>query len=283
MLASAFAPEKAKFPYILTPKIDGIRFVMVDGVALSKTFKPIRNRFIQSMLSKYLPDGIDGELTSGDTFQSTTSAVMSVEGEPEFKAWVFDYVNPELEYIKPFVDRIAEIDLPANLPFPCEVLCGAIANDMAEVEAYKRLYDGYEGVMLRDPAGTYKFGRATVRENILLKVKDFEDAEGVIIGFEEKMHNDNPATLDAFGKTKRSTARENLVPAGTLGKLILRDAETGQEVRVGSGFDDKLRDEIWSDRPGYLDRLVKYKFFPFGVKDKPRHAVFIGFRDAEDM
>jgi DNA ligase-1 len=65
LLAGNFDPKKAKFPYIATPKIDGIRFLMVDGIALSRTFKPIRNRHIQSLLQQYLPNGIDGELTSG--------------------------------------------------------------------------------------------------------------------------------------------------------------------------------------------------------------------------
>ena len=110
MLAGNFDPKKAKFPYIATPKIDGIRFLMIDGVAVSRTFKPIRNKHIQSLLSQYLPDGVDGELTSGDTFQSSTSAVMTIEGEPEFKVWVFDYVNPD-EEILPFYLRILNIPL----------------------------------------------------------------------------------------------------------------------------------------------------------------------------
>jgi DNA ligase-1 len=39
--------------------------------------------------------------------------------------------------------------------------------------------------------GTYKFGRSTVRDNILLKVKRFLDDEAVVIDIEEKMHNEN--------------------------------------------------------------------------------------------
>jgi DNA ligase-1 len=85
LLAGKFDQSKAKFPYIATPKIDGIRFLMVDGVAVSRTFKPIRNNHIQNLLQTHLPDGIDGELTSGETFQSSTSAVMSIEGTPDFK------------------------------------------------------------------------------------------------------------------------------------------------------------------------------------------------------
>ena len=110
LLAGNFDPEKAQLPYIATPKIDGIRFLMVNGVAVSRTFKPIRNQHIQSLLSTYLPDGIDGELTSGNTFQSSTSAVMTIEGEPNFKVWVFDYVNPDDNEILPFYLRILNLN-----------------------------------------------------------------------------------------------------------------------------------------------------------------------------
>jgi DNA ligase-1 len=68
MLAGNYDASKAKFPYIATPKIDGIRFLMVNGVAVSRTFKPIRNNYLQQVLSETLPDGVDGEITVLDPF-----------------------------------------------------------------------------------------------------------------------------------------------------------------------------------------------------------------------
>lgn len=103
LLAGKFDPEHPNYPYIATPKIDGIRFIMVNGVALSRSFKPIRNNHVQSLLQKHLPDGIDGELTSGNNFQDSTSAIMRIDGEPEFKVWIFDYVNPNNEHILPTI------------------------------------------------------------------------------------------------------------------------------------------------------------------------------------
>ncbi len=79
----AFDPDKAQFPYLATPKIDGIRFLMVDGKAVSRSFKPIRNKYIQERL-QCLPDGIDGDLTVGTTFQISSSGIMSIKGEPDF-------------------------------------------------------------------------------------------------------------------------------------------------------------------------------------------------------
>ncbi len=62
LLAGKFDSEKAKFPYAATPKIDGIRFLMVGGAALTRSFKPIRNEYLQKILSSNLPDGIEDQL-----------------------------------------------------------------------------------------------------------------------------------------------------------------------------------------------------------------------------
>lgn len=283
LLASNFDPEKAKFPYIVTPKIDGIRFVMVNGVALSRTFKPIRNRYIQRILSENLPDGIDGELTSGETFQTTTSAVMSYEGEPKFHVWIFDYLFPEEDEILPYYLRILNMpDIPEIVPHT--ILSGTTVKTQEEMNEVEELFlqNGFEGMMVRDPFGTYKFGRSSVKENILLKVKRFEDAEAVIIDIEEKMRNNNEAQLDAFGNIKRSSSIEGMIAAQTAGKIIAKDSE-GKIIAIGSGLNDELCQELWNNKEKYIGKLVKYKFFQHGVKELPRHPVFMGFRHEDDL
>lgn len=283
LLAGNFDPEKAVFPYIATPKIDGIRFLMVNGVAVSRTFKPIRNRYLQRVLSETLPDGVDGEITVGDTFQSSTSGVMSIEGEPDFKVWLFDYVDPNGDEILPYYLRILNFPtFPNNGQYI--LLSGTTIKTQEDLDSFEKicLEEGYEGVMLRDPMGTYKFGRSTVRDNILLKVKRFVDDEGILIDIEEKMHNENEAQLDAFGRTKRSSSMAGLVGADTAGTLIVENKD-GQILGIGSGLNDAMRDEIWRNKEKYIGRLVKYKYFPQGVKELPRHPVFLGFRDEDDV
>jgi hypothetical protein len=120
LLAATFDAQKARYPYLATPKVDGIRFLMVDGKALSRSFKPIRNKHIQALLCLHLPNGMDGEITCGN-FQESTSAVMSMAGEPKFTAWIFDYVKDSLD--KPYTQRLKDLvvwfeevqDLPFNL------------------------------------------------------------------------------------------------------------------------------------------------------------------------
>lgn len=288
MLASAFDESKARFPYIATPKIDGIRFLMVDGQAVSRSFKPIRNKHIQKLLGETLPDGTDGELTCGDNFQTSTSGIMSFDGEPDFKVWVFDYVRPEREQILPFNMRLKDFysAFPRcnEVTYQYAVLNGTAVSNTAELESFemKCLEQGYEGVMLRDPAGTYKFGRSSVNEGLLLKLKRFEDGEAKVIGFEEKMSNQNPEERDAFGRMKRSSALSGLVASGTLGALLL-ERDDGLQFSCGSGLNDNDRAHIWANQNKHLGLYAKYKYFAHGVKDKPRHPIFLGFRHPDDI
>ena len=96
---------------------------------------------------------------------------------------------------------------PLNVSFDYEILSGTNVNSMEEIDTNESacLEFGYEGIMLRDPNGTYKFGRSTARDNILLKVKRFLDDEAEVIGIEEKMSNQNVAEKDNFGRTERSS------------------------------------------------------------------------------
>lgn len=288
MLAAVYDPAKASFPYLATPKIDGIRFIMVDGVALSRTFKPIRNKHIQALLSAHLPDGVDGELTCGDSFQSSTSAIMSIKGVPKFKAWIFDFVPATEGSIACYTDRMVALNVwfeNAQLPFECVALTkGQRVDNDDDVQkvASQFVSEGYEGAMLRSPNGTYKFGRATAKENILLKVKAFKDAEAIVIAFIEKMHNVNEQERDAFNHAKRSQRKSGMEYANTLGALLVQSADE-ETFKIGSGLNDELRDKIWKNKSKYMGKTVKYKFFDVGVKNKPRHPIFLGFRHVDDM
>ena len=290
LLAATFDPDRAQYPYLATPKIDGIRFLMVNGQAVSRSFKPIRNKYIQQILSSALPDGIDGELTVGDNFQESTSGIMSIEGEPDFFVWIFDYVEAGPETILPYNERVRQLEelealgYFAGLDSHYIVLSPKLVNTLEEVQQLETSYlsNGFEGVMLRDPEGTYKFGRSSIKANILLKVKKFLDAEGVIIGFKEKMSNQNEATLDAFGYKERKGGKDGLVPAGTLGAFRLM-LHTGQEVSCGSGLNDEQRQEIWDNQEAYDGKFVKFKYMAHGIKDLPRHPIFLGFRHEDDI
>ena len=121
----------------------------------------------------------------------------------------------------------------------------------------------------------------------MLKVKRFTDSEAEIVGAYELLHNNNEATIDARGFTKRSTHAANKEASGVLGGFNVRDIYSGVEFDLGTGFTLEQRKNLWqawSNNHNYLiGKLCKYKHFPIGVVDKPRHPIFLGFRDRRDV
>jgi DNA ligase-1 len=280
-----------KYPVLATVKLDGIRCLVVDGKAVSRKFLPIPNRFIRAQIEQNCPNGFDGEIMiPGADFNTVQSLVMREEGEPGFEYHVFDYVERGID--RPYEVRMADLQtLEEHMiaPFVRMVLPVRVES-IKELNAFeeKALADGHEGVMVRSPDGPYKNGRSTLKEGYLLKIKRFADSEAVVIGFEEKLTNTNEKTRDELGNAKRSSHKVNLVPAGTLGTLLMKIEATGVEFGIGTGFDAATRQEIWDNRHKYLGAFVTFSHQPSGAKSleeggKPRFPVFKGFRSAEDM
>ena len=281
MLAVAADMDLVKFPVLCSPKVDGFRCLIHKGTAYSRNLKPIPNKHVQQMIGKLngLYDGHDGEIIVGsmtdpDVYRNTSSGVMSFDGEPEFLFWAFD--RWDLPHL-PYSERVKHIQSSCALGL--EQIDSM--EELAERET-EYLNMGFEGLMIRSLSGPYKYGRSTAKEGYLLKVKRFLDAEAKVIGFEERMHNANEATTDFLGHTKRSSHKDNMIPMGTLGALVC-EMPNGAVFRLGTGFSDSDRDEIWANRSTYLGQLAKYKSVDIGVKDLPRFPVFLGFRPAADL
>lgn len=274
--------NKIKFPILVTPKLDGIRCISKGSRAISRRFKDIPNKHIQELF-KSLPDDLDGELmVPGATFNKISSAVMSEDGTPDVEFWVFDYIKDALT--KQYHARMTDLGALALPPF-CKKVLPRVCNNMEELLGFEAqvLSQGYEGVMIRSVTSPYKLGRSTEKEGYLLKLKRFEDSEAEILGYEELMHNNNEATKDAFGRTERSSHKENMVPAGMLGALLVKDLKSGIEFKVSTGMTQEERIEYWKSQSTLIGKIIKYRFQPVGVKEKPRFPSWLGFRESIDM
>lgn len=254
--------ESVVFPVLATPKLDGIRCLKVDGKALTRSLKPIPNKYIREYIETNCLDGFDGEIIiPNQSFNSTQSLVMTREGTPRFQYVVFDFVLDDNQ--KPYIDRISDlVAIPsvANISYlvPVEI------NTLSELISYeeKCISEGYEGIMLRTKTSPYKFGRSTKKEAYLLKFKRFHDSEAIILDFEEQ---------DSINK------------GNTLGMIYVQDVKTNVRFGVGTGFDDSMRDYIWKNKSSLKGRIITYTFQESGAKLKPRFPVFKGFRDAKDI
>lgn len=279
-----------RFPVLASPKIDGIRTLIDGGRAMSRSWKPLPNTSLQAFVSEYASflNYLDGEIILGSDptvaglFNKTQSAVMTQSGDLDFTLYVFDYYRmPEYRF---FMRNQLASKLAENMVHPrVKFLEHSLLNSPEEVMVYEEeaLAAGYEGIMIRSPEAPYKFGRSTLREQGLIKIKRFEDDEAIVVGFEALERNTNTPTLDAFGLQKRSSHKAGKVTDNLLGKLVVQTPRWGT-FAIGSGFDMAMREEIWLNQDKYLGKIVSFKFQAHGTKDKPRAPIFKGFRSELD-
>jgi DNA ligase 1 len=293
MLAAAVTDTTAlRWPLVASRKLDGVRCIIIDGIAMSRTLKPIPNEYVQDLFGRKSMEGLDGELIVDepyltDVYRRTVSGVMKRSGKPDVTFWAFDnYRAPggftdRFEKVKKTVEGLDQnVDNHhVNLVEHYQVTSFGTLDTM-EADF---LQEGYEGVMLRHPDGPYKYGRSTEREQWLLKLKRFQDGEAEVVGLTELERNGNEAKRNALGHLERSSHKANKVAGGVLGKLTVTDTKSGVTFDIGTGFTMEDRLDFWLQGKKLVGRLVKYKFQPVGVKDKPRFPVFIGWRDRRDV
>lgn len=264
-------------------KKDGIRCIThpVHGV-VSQKMKAIPNLWINNLLFAHCPIYLDGELVALDCegnecdFNDTQSAVMSEDGQPSFRFYVFDcFENIYLPYAQRII-RAKQL-LHDGVDY-IEWLPHFLCRSVQEIEDHERkaLWRGNEGLMLNHPRGWYKEGRSTLSEGYLLKVKRFTDDEAIVFNIEEEMENCNLATRDAGGLQKRSKHKANLKGKGMVGKLHCH--WRGKVIKIGSGMTQIEKYSFWRYPYSIIGKKITFKYQAHGMKDLPRAPIFKGIR-----
>jgi len=291
-------PDLIKFPVIASPKLDGIRIVVHPTLGpVTRSLKSIPNLHVRAMINALNLSYLDGELLVGDVyapdaFNSTQSAVMSSAGTPDFTFVVFDsFEHPE----KPYIERFAEATVKvaaANLVAPSVKIVmieNTEINTVNSLTFYElnSLLQGYEGVMIRQPDGPYKFGRSTERAGTLVKLKQYADDEAVVTGVEYLQRNNNVATTNALGRTERSSHKSgkktDYYEVGALIVEGLTGPYKGVTFKVGTGYTQAMRKQLADDSEDLVGKIVNYIYQDEGAKDAPRFPRFNGFRDPDTM
>ena len=223
MLAHKFNPDKAVFPALMQPKLDGVRCVFTKQGAFSRTGKEFKNvdhiiETLKPLFKKYPYIKLDGELYNHklkDDFEKIISLVRKTkptfedrkEAEKLVQYHIYDIVP--LEHVKfatyeERLDRLIDIVHANNLFLNMKHVRTVGTHWVNSLEDAKDMHNkalkaGYEGSIYRNPDGIYK----RTRSWDLMKFKDFHDAEATIVGYE-------------LGKGKRT---------GTIGKFIMQDDE----------------------------------------------------------
>ena len=305
LLADDWVEDKLTFPMFGQPKVDGVRALNMTGKLTGRSLKPFKNRYLTTQLSHSSLVGFDGELAAEshvhpDLCRITSSATGTILGEPYVLWWLFDYITPETKSW-PYKHRFAHIlnairDTPPQLQRHLRTMPTRIITSLSELEDYdaENLEAGYEGTILRDPEASHKEGRSG-KKPILWRIKRFIDFEFSVHEIIEGEENQNEAQVNELGNTFRSSHQENKVANGMVGAMLgnvladVYDGDTllfrmGQEVRVSAGrMTHEQRKHYFIHQDEFKRAIHKAKFFPKGIKDKPRFPTWQAFRQLEDM
>ena len=309
----SIAPEtldQVSWPKFGSPKLDGIRVAKFQGKSRTKSGKPVPNTQLRKWIEAYLPDGLDCEVTYGEAtdpavYTKTFSAVMAHDKPLDnLTLHVFDTCDDLTSYM---VDRYSKVVRLVGEVIDTAVTVVAVPQTMLrskeEFVAYyeAQLALGYEGVILRDPTGLYKYGKCTVRSQAQFKMKPEEDAEALVLSLFEGETNNNEAFTNEVGETKRSSHQENKSYNGRLGGFVCirpedeaEYTETGDQnlvFRISSGKMTHeegrklLQEWISSGSKSLPSSYIKYRSMSYGTmtNGRPRHGRFIGWRGVADM
>lgn len=145
----------------------------------------------------------------------------------------------------------------------------------------KALETGWEGLVLTHKDHEYKFGRNSIKQGTILKMKDDSiEYDGVILDVEEasKSKEGTEVTRNELGGSVRSQKKEDREPSG-LAKGFVVEFEGKGTFTVGlRGFDNEAKRELLKNKEEYIGRHFKYTAMA-PVKDFPRHAYFDTWRD----
>ena len=284
MLAHKFNPDKAVFPALLQPKLDGVRCVFTKDGAFSRTGKEFKNvdhiiETLKPLFKQYPYIKLDGELYNHklkDDFEKIISLVRKTkptfehrkEAEKLVQYHVYDIVPLEDAFISPtYEERLDHlIDIIAERTYDGHFIDNDHVRltktvyiktlDVAKTHHAEFLDAGYEGSIYRNPKGLYK----RTRSWDLMKFKDFHDAEARIVGYEE-------------GQGKRS---------GTLGKFLMED-EDGNEFGCppGKGYDYTQMATMLNNIHLYIGKIATFTYFQRTQAGSYRHPLFKCIRDYE--
>ena len=251
LLANKWNPDVDPTGWLMSEKLDGVRAYWDGAQFLSRNGNVFH---APDWFRRHLPRSpLDGELWMGrQMFQSTISVVRRLDGG---EAWrkVSYVVFDAPEHGGPFEGRLAHLDgwfssarpphASAHPHAPC------LGADHLRRELDRVIAAGGEGLMLRQPGSAYE----RCRSSTLLKVKQFQDAEAVVIAH-------------VAGKGKHRDR---------LGGLVVRTPE-GREFNVGSGLTDAERES-----PPLVGATITYRFTEHTKDGIPKCASFVACRDYE--
>lgn len=185
----ALAPDELdglRYPMLASEKLDGFRIVIMGNVLLTKSGVPHVNRNLASHFADLLALSREGWVFDcecwcpGMTLPEIQPILQSRYAEipAAMSAYIFDAITLSAFYSSRsprFERRIAAVSelIAARRPAHAVVHPHRVVGSASEAAAFfdEVTLRGGEGLMLRDPSGTYHHGRCTRRQGLIYKLK----------------------------------------------------------------------------------------------------------------
>lgn len=242
-------------PRYISLKLDGLRGILQTEALYTRNGHKIKGmRHIIEALRLAEVDSVDGELMiPGLDFQTASGLIRSDKPCPEAVLHIFDIPN----HPGSFVDRLKAMkEIDEKFQYmrnsPVEVVKHVLVKSHEKIiSTYeKAIYAGYEGLMVKTPNHHYQMKRSSDWQ----KVKATLDKDLKVIGF-----------FEGQGKYE-----------GSLGGIIVN--HDGVEVKVGGGFSDVERDEIWGNQRDYFGLTAEILYHEETPDGSLRHPRIKSFR-----
>jgi ATP-dependent DNA ligase len=240
--------ERWKSPYIIQPKLDGVRCraIISNGyVQLLSSEERVIDLVphINKALSEMIPSGIvelDGELychgMSFEQIYSITSRSKNYHPNAnKIQYHIFDIICRDQQ-----IYRTSELNKQGffKTDDTIHIVESSLVRDLDEIMLYFHRYidKGYEGFVIRDKDGSYQRKRYTG----IMKFKPHQTDLYLIIGTQEE--------ISITGE-----------PKGTLGAFICTSTE-GTVFNVGTGLTYDQRVLYWKERESLTGLYLKVKY-----------------------
>lgn len=161
-----------------------------------------------------------------------------------------------------------------------------IIEEMTSIEELDALYDEaldleFEGLVITHKDHEYKYGRNSLKQGTLLKLKDdSKEYDGIIIDIEEgtQIKEGIERSKNELGRSVTSQKKEDREPNGKAKGFVVQFEDKGTFTVSLRGFDDLAKTYLLTNKEDYIGRHFKYTAMK-PVKDFPRHAYFDCWRD----
>jgi len=245
---------------IIQPKLDGERCrAIIDGQSVSLLSSseelimsvPHINDHLRSLFAGRQME-LDGELYIHHKPLQEIHSIVSRkrnlhEDADTVQYWVFDVVTSE-----PQVQRMRRVELLPTSDILKPVPSWFVHSTEEVMMYYERfLASDYEGFILRHPLSSYVRKRST----LMMKFKPWQSDIYTILDVQEEISKDG-------------------IPKGSLGALILDSDIEGQTFKVGSGFTEEERRELWKIRSTLPGCLCKVNYQRLTNAKIPTHPYF---------